>query len=165
MKVVSVKTRILSFVAAFLVFVGCQKAHQTSGLAEKYGDHLAKTFRDVLPDAPIASTELTQAKALLKSKSNVQAMGNPIESSRWSFEPPVRLKAGDLTVKVDSPGYACPTMADVDGDEKLDLVVGQFDSGKMRFFKNVGTDNQRPRFAVGQWIKSGAAPATVKDVW
>lgn len=34
------------------------------------------------------------------------------------FEPPVRLKAGDAAIRVESPGYAAPCWADLNGDGK-----------------------------------------------
>jgi hypothetical protein len=81
------------------------------------------------------------------------------------FEKPVRLKAGDEFISVESPGYACPTMADVDGDGKDDLIVGQFSRGNMQFFKNVATVGESPEFAAAQWLKSGDDRLEVPGVW
>lgn len=83
----------------------------------------------------------------------------------YEFEPPVRVKAGDQFVSVESPGYACPTMADVDGDGKDDLVVGQFNQGHMLFCKNLAEAGQAPKFAEAKWIMSGDNRAIVPGVW
>ena len=40
------------------------------------------------------------------------------------FASPVRLKAEGELIKVESPGYAAPCLADMDGDGKKDLLVG-----------------------------------------
>jgi hypothetical protein len=77
------------------------------------------------------------------------------------FERPVRLKAGGEAVRVESPGYACPCWADIDGDGKKDLLVGQFNGGKIRFCKNLGDG----KLAEGVWLQAGGQVAEVPGVW
>lgn len=77
------------------------------------------------------------------------------------FAPPVRVTAGGVPIRVESPGYAAPCFVDVDGDGKKDLVVGQFNQGKMRVYKNLGNG----KFAEGVWLKAGGKVAEVPGVW
>lgn len=81
------------------------------------------------------------------------------------FETPVRLEADGEPIKVEAPGYACPTVADVDGDGKPDLVVGQFNQGHMQFFKNLAGTGEIPRLAAAEWLKTGEERAIVPGVW
>jgi hypothetical protein len=77
------------------------------------------------------------------------------------FEPPVRLRGGDALIRVESPGYAAPCLADVDGDGKLDLLVGQFNKGKIQVFKGLG----KGKFAKSAWLQADGKPAEVPGVW
>jgi hypothetical protein len=77
------------------------------------------------------------------------------------FEPPVRLTAGDAPIKVESPGYAAPCWADLDGDGKKDLLVGQFRQGKIRVFKHEGG----AKFGAGKWLEADGKVAEVPGVW
>lgn len=77
------------------------------------------------------------------------------------FEPPVRLKAGGVAVRVERPGYAAPCWADVDGDGKKDLLVGQFNKGKIQVFKGLG----KGEFAKGSWLQAEGKVAEVPGVW
>ena len=81
--------------------------------------------------------------------------------SAADFEAPVRLKAGGAAVRVESPGYAAPCWADIDGDGKKDLLVGQFNQGKIRVFKNLGAE----KFAAGDWLQAEGKVAEVPGVW
>lgn len=77
------------------------------------------------------------------------------------FEPPVRLKAGDAAIRVESPGYAAPCWADLNGDGKVCLLVGQFNQGKIRVFKHL----KEEQFAPGNWLRAEGKVAEVPGVW
>ena len=83
----------------------------------------------------------------------------------YTFEKPVRIMAGGEPVSVEAPGYACPTLADIDGDGKEDLIVGQFRDGNMQFFRNIAATGQVPEFATAEWIMTGKERAVVPGVW
>ena len=77
------------------------------------------------------------------------------------FEVPVRVKAAGDYIKTESPGYASPCWADVDGDGKKDLIVGQFAGGKMKVYRNLGDG----KLAKGEWLKAEGKIAEVPGVW
>lgn len=77
------------------------------------------------------------------------------------FAPPVRMKAAGAAVRVEAPGYASPCLADLDGDGKMDLLVGQFNKGKIRVFKGLG----KGEFAKGAWLQAEGQVAEVPGVW
>ncbi len=82
-------------------------------------------------------------------------------ASATEFAPPVRLRGGDEAVRVESPGYAAPCWADVDGDGKKDLLVGQFNQGKIRVYKNLGEN----KLATAEWLQAEGKVAEVPGVW
>ncbi len=82
-------------------------------------------------------------------------------ASSAEFQPPVRLKADGVPVRVESPGYAAPCWADIDGDGKKDLLIGQFNEGKIRVYKNRGDG----RLTAPQWLTAEGAVAEVPGVW
>lgn len=55
-----------------------------------------------------------------------------------------------LVLTINS-GYACPSLMDIDGDEKRDLIIGS-GNGYIYFYKNLGKDND-PRFDEATPIK------------
>jgi hypothetical protein len=77
------------------------------------------------------------------------------------FQPPQRLSGGGVPIRVESPGYAAPCWADVDGDGQKDLLVGQFNKGKIHVFKNLGGG----KLATGEWLKAEGAVAEIPGVW
>ena len=81
--------------------------------------------------------------------------------SAAEFQAPIRLQAGGVPVRVESPGYAAPCFADINGDGKKDLLVGQFSQGKIRVFKNLGAG----KLAAGEWLKAEGVVAEVPGVW
>jgi hypothetical protein len=81
--------------------------------------------------------------------------------SAAEFDRPVRLKADGVAVRVERPGFAAPCWADMDGDGKKDLLVGQFAEGKIRVFKNLGEG----KLAAGVWLQAEGQAAIVPCVW
>ncbi len=77
------------------------------------------------------------------------------------FEKPLRLEAGGQPIKVESPGYAAPCLADLDGDGIKDLLVGQFRGGKIMVYPGQGDG----KFAEGVWLEAGGEVAEVPGVW
>jgi hypothetical protein len=81
--------------------------------------------------------------------------------SAHEFQAPVRMMADGVAVRVESPGYAAPCWADIDGDGKKDLLVGQFSKGNIRVFKNLGAE----KLAAGEWLEAGGTVAEIPGVW
>ena len=94
----------------------------------------------------------------------VVALAVPVVSFAGEFASPVLLEAEGTPIKVEAPGYACPSWADWDGDGRHDLLVGQFAKGKIHFFKNEGGEGV-PKLRKGELLLSGKKPAEVPGVW
>ena len=75
------------------------------------------------------------------------------------FDAPVRLTDGETPISVDV-GHAAPYYYDMDGDGVRDLLVGQFGEGKLRIYKNHGTD-KAPKFKGFEWLMAGGDIARV----
>jgi hypothetical protein len=80
--------------------------------------------------------------------------------SAAEFQPPVRLEADGVPVRVESPGFAAPCWADINGDGRKDLLVGQFNNGKIRVYRNLGDGKLAP----GEWLEAEGAVAEVPGV-
>jgi hypothetical protein len=80
-------------------------------------------------------------------------------SGAADFYPPIRLKAGDAAIRVESPGYAAPCWANFNG--KTHLLVGQFNGGKIHAFEHLRAE----MFAPGQWLQAGGKVAEVPGLW
>ena len=87
-----------------------------------------------------------------------------VSGSQYRFESGMILQVNGEPIAVESPGYACPTIADVDSDGVDDLVVGQFNGGKMHFHKNLSKSDEIPKYASQQWIMTGPEPAQVPGI-
>jgi hypothetical protein len=72
---------------------------------------------------------------------------------------PVKLEAGGKPISVEV-GHAAPCVADIHGDGKPVLLVGQFGGGKLRVYPNKGTKAE-PRFDAFTVFQAGGKDGTV----
>lgn len=83
----------------------------------------------------------------------------------YEFDAPVMLTAGGEEIVTESPGYAAPCLADIDGDGVRDLLVGQFRDGKISFYKGLKSEDGKLAFAKQQFLQAEGADAVVPGVW
>ncbi len=102
-----------------------------------------------------------KTQTLFKTFATLTALGTAAAAYAVDFAPPLMMQANGQPISTESPGYAAPCWADVDGDGKKDLLVGQFAGGKIQVFKNTG-DN---KLAAGQWLQADGKTAKVPGVW
>ena len=107
-------------------------------------------------------TRLAAAVAAVAVPAAAYAAENA-QPAKAQLAPPVQVQADGKPLDVGEIGHAAPFFADIDGDAKRDLLVGQFGEqgkGKLLIYKNQGTDSE-PRFAQYEYLKVGADLGTV----
>jgi hypothetical protein len=67
--------------------------------------------------------------------------------------PPVKIVAAGKPIDVEI-GHAAPCVADLLGEGKPQLLVGQFSEGKLRVYANKGSV-KAPRFEKFEWFRAG----------
>lgn len=75
------------------------------------------------------------------------------------FLPPFRVEAKDGPIDVEI-GHSAPWVADLNGDGRFDLLVGQFGEGKLRVYTNKGSATE-PKFDAFAWFQGGSADGKV----
>ncbi len=68
------------------------------------------------------------------------------------FETPFRVQAAGEYINVDNC-HAAPVYEDIDGDGIKELLVGQHKDGKIRLYRNRGT-NAAPVFKEFTWLEA-----------
>src|SRR5688572_25662701 len=69
--------------------------------------------------------------------------------------PPVCIQAGGQPLDVKRVGHAAPFVGDFGGTGRMYLLVGQFHEGRLRIYRNTGT-NSEPRYDSYAWFRAGA---------
>ena len=72
--------------------------------------------------------------------------------------PPVHVKVAGKPLDVQRSGHAAPFVGDINGDGRMDLLVGQFESGQLRIYHNTGTAT-KPKFTRYEWLQAGGEKA------
>jgi len=72
------------------------------------------------------------------------------------FDAPVPVEANGSPINVGVGGNASPFMVDWNGDGAQDLLLGQYNLGKIRFYPNIGT-NYDPVFGDFTYLQADGA--------
>lgn len=91
--------------------------------------------------------------------------GPSLAAADYSFSEPRQLNGGDKPIEVESPGYAAPSLADLNGDGVPDLLVGQFRDGKLGFYKGSKSEDGKLSFGAHEWLQAGGEVAKIPGVW
>ncbi len=87
------------------------------------------------------------------------AADRPVPSP--GLAPPVAVLAGGKAIDVDI-GHSAPFVADLLGEGKSQLLVGQFGEGKLRVYRNAGSA-KAPRFEKFEWFQAGGQVGKVES--
>ena len=103
---------------------------------------------------------------LLFSGSSWGDEGKEFDTGDWKrpelkFSDPVRLKVGDEIIAVEKPGFASPCLSDMDGDGLKDLLVGQFNGGKIMVYKG----KEKGEYKAGEFLRADGQTAEIPGVW
>src|SRR5689334_20749467 len=73
---------------------------------------------------------------------------------------PVQIQAGGEPLDIEREGHAAPFVGDFYEDGGLCLLLGQFNDGRLRIYRNTGT-RAKPRFDSYTWFEAGGKIASV----
>jgi hypothetical protein len=76
--------------------------------------------------------------------------------------PPVQIQADGRPLDVERDGHAAPFVGDFFEDGTLALLVGQYQDGRLRIYRNTGT-RTKPKFESYVWFEAGGKVASVPE--
>jgi hypothetical protein len=68
---------------------------------------------------------------------------------------PVAVEVAGQAIDMEHGGHAAPAVVDFDHDGRKDLLVGEIYDGRLRVYRNTGS-NAQPKFEGYEWFKAGA---------
>ncbi len=89
-------------------------------------------------------------------------MIDPPDVTAGELLAPTLIQAGARPIDVEREGHSAPFVGDFDGDGARDLLVGQYHDGRLRVYRNRGTD-AAPRFDGFEWFRAGGAIGKVPE--
>ena len=90
------------------------------------------------------------------------APGAPGANVAGDLQLPEQIQAGGQPLDVQRSGHSAPFAGDFDGHGVRDLLVGQYEHGRLRIYRNVGTSAE-PRFDAHTWLSAGGQTGRVPE--
>jgi hypothetical protein len=75
---------------------------------------------------------------------------------------PVQIQCGATPLDVQREGHSAPFVGDFYEDGTLALLVGQYDEGRLRIYRNMGT-RTNPKFESFTWFEADGKLARVPE--
>lgn len=88
-----------------------------------------------------------------------------LASAESQFHPPVILTHENGPASSEEPGYAAPCLADIDGDGKEELLVGQFKGGNIAVYPIKDLTAKSGQLGAPTWLESKGQRIEVPGVW
>ena len=76
--------------------------------------------------------------------------------------PPLQIQCQGKPLDVQREGHAAPFLGDFFEDGTMALLVGQYDEGRLRIYRNTGT-RTRPKFDSFTWFEADGKLAHVPE--
>jgi hypothetical protein len=89
-------------------------------------------------------------------------LSGPADDESNELRPPLPIMVEGEPLDIGRDGHSAPFVGDFDGDGNRDLLVGQYDEGRLRVYRNRG-DNSRPRFGDYSWFEADGKPGRVPE--
>jgi hypothetical protein len=74
--------------------------------------------------------------------------------------PPIQIQVGEKALDIEREGHAAPFIGDFYEDGGMCMLVGQYDGGRLRIYRNAGT-RTKPRFDSYTWFEADGKIASV----
>jgi hypothetical protein len=106
-----------------------------------------------LTSAPVSVTTSLEVNVNMRLSALLALLAVVAFAATPVFDAPVAIEANGGPINVGAGGNASPFLVDWNGDGKQDLLLGQYNGGKVRLYENIGEDSA-PAFGDSVYLQA-----------